>query len=99
MNKSIFAVALLAMSSSAAFADDSLPAKAMKDTPGVTGTGTTAEPTAKPDSGSLPDKAAKDAPGTTAAGTTDQPTVKPTDGSLADKAMKDAPATAPKSAE
>ncbi|MEQ1650866.1 MAG: hypothetical protein ABL897_00090 [Hyphomicrobium sp.] len=99
MNKSLLAVALLATSSCAAFADDSLPAKAMKDSPGVTGSGTTADPTAKPDSGSLPDKAMKDTPGVKADGTTADPTAKPADGSLADKAMKDAPATAPKSAE
>ncbi len=89
------AASMLAISSVAAFADDSLPAKAMKDSPGVTGAGTTADPTAKPKDGSLADKAMKDTPGVTGAGTTAEPTAKPTDGSLADKAMKDAPATAP----
>jgi hypothetical protein len=72
-------------------ADGSLPSKAMKDSPGVTGSGTTDVPTAKPESGSLADKAMKDAPGVTGPGSTDTPTVKPESGSLSDKTMKDAP--------
>jgi hypothetical protein len=80
-------------SAAAPDADTSLPAKAMKDSPGVTGGGTTDMPTAKPESGSLSDKAMKDAPGVSGPGTTDMPTVKPDSGSLADKAMKDAPGT------
>jgi hypothetical protein len=74
-------------------ADSSLPAKVMKDSPGVTGDGTTDTPTAKPESGSLSDKAMKDAPGVSGAGTTATPTAKPESGSLSDKAMKDAPGT------
>jgi hypothetical protein len=99
MTIQILAAALLASTSLLAFADDSLPAKAMKDSPGVQGEGTTADPTAKPKDGSLTDKAMKDTPGVTGAGTTANPTAKPTDGSLADKAMKDAPATAPAKTE
>ena len=99
MNKLLVAAALLASSSFAVFADDSLPAKAMQDSPGVTGDGTTADPTAKPDSGSLSDKAMKDSPGVTSDGKTANPTAKPRDGSLSDKAMKDAPATAPTKTE
>lgn len=72
-------------------ADSSLPAKVMKDSPGVAGEGTTDTPTAKPESGSLSDKAMKDAPGVSGPGKTTDPTAKPESGSLADKAMKDAP--------
>lgn len=91
----MIAAAFLAVSSMSVMADDSLPAKAAQDTPGVTGDGTTTTPTAKPADGSLPSKAAKDAPGVTGDGKTADPTAKPSDGSLADKAKKDAPATAP----
>jgi hypothetical protein len=87
----MLAALILAASGSMAFADDSLPKKAMDDAPGVTGAGTTATPTAKPDSGSLAEKAMKDAPGVTGAGTTSAPTAKPDSGSLSEKAMKDAP--------
>lgn len=62
MNKFILALALVAAASSNAMADD-LATKAMKDSPGVTGAGTTANPTAKPDSGSLSEKAMQDQPG------------------------------------
>jgi hypothetical protein len=95
----MIAAALLGLSSMAVMADDSLPAKAMKDNPGVTGAGTTANPTAKEKDGTLSDKAMKDTPGVTGAGTTADPTAKPADGSLSDKAMKDAPATAPTTTE
>ena len=90
MNKFILALALLAAASTSSFADD-LATKAMKDSPGVTGGGTTANPTAKPDSGSLAEKAMKDAPGVTGAGKTTAPTVKPDSGSLSEKAMLDQP--------
>ena len=92
MIKPFLAVTLLAFSTTFAFADNGLPAKAMKDLPGTTG-GTTATPTAKPDSGSLSEKAMQDQPGVNkdTTGTTATPTAKPADGSLSDKAMKDAP--------
>jgi hypothetical protein len=89
MTKHILAVLLLAATSSFASAED-LTSKEMTDSPGVTGGGTTANPTAKPDSGSLSEKAMK-APGVTGAGTTANPTAKPDSGSLSEKAMKDAP--------
>ena len=90
MKTRALALALFALSSSYAFADD-LSAKAMKDAPGVTGAGTTSNPTVKPNSGSLSEKAMKDAPGVTGGGATADPTVKPDSGSLSEKAMKDAP--------
>ena len=95
MNKPILALTILALSATFAFADNSLPAKAMEDHPGTTG-GATATPTAKPDSGSLSEKAMQDAPGVNKdkTGTTSDPTAKPADGSLSDKAMKDNPAIA-----
>jgi hypothetical protein len=91
--KIALAAAALVASFSIAYADDSLPAKAMKDAPGVTGGGATADPTAKPDSGSLSEKAMQDQPGVNKdkTGTTADPTAKPADGSLSDKEMKDAP--------
>jgi hypothetical protein len=93
MKTPFLAVTLLALSATFAFADNSLPAKAMKDHPGTT-SGATADPTAKPDSGSLSEKAMQDQPGVNkdTTGKTADPTAKPADGSLADKAMKDNPA-------
>ncbi len=90
MNKLILAIALLAATGSFASAED-LTSKAMKDLPGVTGSGATGNPTAKPDSGSLSEKAMQDAPGVTGNGATVNPTAKPDSGSLSEKAMKDAP--------
>lgn len=95
MKSRALALAVLAFSTSYAFADD-LSDKAMKDAPGVTGGGTTATPTVKPDSGSLSEKAMKDAPGVSGGGTTSTPTVKPESGSLSEKAMKDAPGVSQK---
>jgi hypothetical protein len=89
MNKFILAFALLAAAGTNSFADD-LSTKAMKDAPGVTGGGATANPIAKPDSGSLSEKAMK-APGVTGDGTTANPTAKPDSGSLSEKAMQDQP--------
>jgi hypothetical protein len=92
MKTPVLAAMLLALTTSFAFADNSLPAKAMKDLPGTTG-GATADPTVKPDSGSLSEKAMQDQPGVNKdnAGTTAAPTAKPDSGSLSEKAMKDAP--------
>ena len=92
MKMPVLAALALALTTSVALADNSLPAKAMKDLPGTTG-GATADPTAKPNSGSLSEKAMQDAPGVNkdTTGKTDMPTAKPESGSLADKAMKDAP--------
>jgi hypothetical protein len=93
MKRPFLAVTLLALSATFAFADNSLPAKAMKDHPGTTG-GATSDPTAKPDSGSLSEKAMQDQPGVNkdTTGKTADPTAKPADGSLTDKVMKDNPA-------
>jgi hypothetical protein len=62
----------------------------MKDQPGTTG-GSTANPTAVPDTGTATQKAMKDQPGT-AGGTTTNPTAKPEDSNVTTKAMKDQPA-------
>lgn len=93
--KTAFAAAvLLALSSSLALAveDGSVTGKAMKQHPGTSG-GSTATPTAKPDSGSLSEKQMQDQPGVNSdkTGTTATPNAKPEDGSLAGKEMMDAP--------
>jgi hypothetical protein len=90
--KSIKLAALfLAATTTFAFAGGDLQEKEMKDNPGVTGPGTTANPTAKPDPNGLAEKAMQDSPGVTGAGTTANPTSKPDDKSLTGKAMKDHP--------
>ena len=90
MKRNILTALALVASTTFAYAED-LQDKVMKDTPGVTSNGTTATPTAKPDSGSLSEKAMTDAPGVTGGGTTANPTAKPDSGSLSEKAMKDNP--------
>jgi hypothetical protein len=89
MKRMIFAALALAAFGTSVSAND-LSEKAMRDLPGVTGSGFTVNPTAKPSSGSLADKAAMDLIGRSAAGGTANPTSKPTDGGLSDKAMRDA---------
>ena len=93
MNKIILSTLALLASASLAFAaeDGSLTTKAMQDQPGTKG-GTTANPTAVPDTGTATQKAMKDQPGTMG-GSTDMPTAKPDSGSLSEKAMKDQPGT------
>jgi inosine/xanthosine triphosphate pyrophosphatase family protein len=93
MNKMIMsALAILASTTFAFAADDSsLTTKAMKDQPGTMG-GSTANPTAVPDTGAATQKAMKDQPGTMG-GSTDMPTAKSDGGSLSEKAMKDQPGT------
>lgn len=83
---------LAAVAPLAAFADDSTSAKEMKDHPGTMG-GSTAMPTAKPDSGSLSAQQMQQQPGVASdkTGTTATPNAKPDDTSLAGKEMKDAP--------
>lgn len=94
MYKSALAAIVLAMSATAAFSaeDKNLTGKAMEDHPGTTG-GSTAQPTAKPDSGSLSEKAMQDQPGVNKdkTGVTVDPNSVPEDGSLAAKAAADAP--------
>lgn len=90
MKTQFLAAILLALTSSVALAQNATE-KAMKDLPGNNGPGTTANATAKPDSGSLSEKAMQDQPGVNkdAAGKTVTPTAKVEDGSLTGKAMKD----------
>ncbi len=93
MLKPFLAATLLALSTSFALAEDnSLTGKAMSDLPGTMG-GTTANPTAKPNSGSLSEQQMQNQPGVNSdtAGTTAHPNAKPTDGSLSSKEMQDAP--------
>src|SRR5690349_9770075 len=98
MKKIVLATAVILATSSICLAqttkpdDSSLGTKAMKDQPGTSSGGSTANPTAKPADSSISDKAMKDQPGTMG-GSTDMPTAKPADSSISDKAMKDAPGT------
>jgi hypothetical protein len=94
MKTRILAALVIAASATLAFAEDgNVTTKAMKDLPGNTGAGTTANPTAKPDSGSLSEKQMQDQPGVNSdkSGKTANPTAKVEDGSLSAKEMKDAP--------
>lgn len=90
MNRIILATLFLAASHTLASARD-LSTKVMQDNPGVTGSGTTTNPTAKPDTGGLAEQAMRISPGVTGAGTTANPTAKPARGGLAEKAMQDHP--------
>ena len=94
MHKAILAAAMLALTSSfaAAAEDSNATTKAMKDHPGTTG-GSTATPTAKPDSGSLSEKQMQAQPGVNSdkSGSTATPNAKPADSSLQGKEMNDAP--------
>ncbi len=85
------AVPALALAQAEKSDPGSLSTKAMKDQPGNTSGGSTANPDAKPDSGSLSEKAMKDQPGNSGGGSTAAPTAKPDSGSLSEKAMKDQP--------
>ncbi|MDX2308435.1 MAG: hypothetical protein NW216_09375 [Hyphomicrobium sp.] len=91
MKSLTLAATILALSSALAFAGGDLQEKEMKDNPGVTGGGTTANPTAKPETGGLAEKAMQDLPGVTGDGTTANPTSKPDNKSLTGKAMQDHP--------
>jgi hypothetical protein len=88
------AIALFASTSLAFAAEDSnLTTKAMKDLPGNNGAGTTANPTAKPNSGSLSEKQMQEQPGVNSdkTGTTAMPNAKPSDSSLSGQEMKQNP--------
>ena len=95
MNKVILSAIALFASTSFAFAaeDSNLTTKAMKDLPGNNGAGTTANPTAKPNSGSLSEKQMQGQPGVNSdtTGTTAMPNAKPSDGSLAGQEMQQNP--------
>ena len=94
MHKAILAGAMLALTSSFAVAaeDSNVTTKAMKDHPGTTG-GSTATPTAKPNSGSLSEKQMQSQPGVNSdkTGTTATPNAKPGDSSISNKEMQDNP--------
>jgi hypothetical protein len=66
MKLPILTAIILAASASFAMAADDITDKVMKDNPGVTGDGTTANPTSNPDNKSLTGKAMKDHPGVNA---------------------------------
>jgi len=92
MMKPFLAAMVLALSTSVAFAaeDSNLTTKAMKDLPGNNGSGATANPTAKPNSGSLSEKQMQDQPGVNSdtTGRTATPNAKPSDGSLSGAEME-----------
>ncbi len=93
MLKPFLAATLLALSTSFALAEDnSLTGKAMSEHPGTMG-GSTANPTAKPNSGSLSEQQMQNQPGVNSdrLGTTASPNAVPADGSLSAKVMKDEP--------
>jgi hypothetical protein len=85
---------LLLVSSTVVFAaeDSNATTKAMSDHPGTMG-GTTADPTAKPNSGSLSEKQMQTQPGVNSdrTGTTAMPNAKPNDGSLSGTEMNQNP--------
>lgn len=90
MNRFILAALVLAASHSVASARD-LSTKVMQDNPGVTGSGVTVNPTAKPETGGLAEQAMRISPGVNGAGMTTNPTAKPAAQGLAEKAMQDHP--------
>lgn len=98
MNKPIFAGLALALAATVAAGpvyagvdEGSLSDKVMQDAPGTKG-GTTANPTAIPETGSATQKAMQDLPGTKG-GRTANPTGVPQSGALTQKAMGDHPGT------
>jgi hypothetical protein len=89
MKTQLLAAIALILVPAAVHAED-ISGKAMHDHPGVTGAGSTANPTAKPNSGSLSEKAMQAQPGVNnGGGNTVNPTAKAEDGNLTTKAMKD----------
>jgi hypothetical protein len=90
MKRIILATLILAATHSFASARD-LSTKVMQDNPGVTGAGSTVNPTAKPETGGLAEQAMRISPGVNGQGTTANPTAKPAAKGLAEKAMQDHP--------
>jgi hypothetical protein len=89
--KPFLAAMALALSATIAFAaDGNITTKAMGDHPGTMG-GSTANATAKPNSGSLSEKQMQNEPGVNSDthGMTATPNAKPDDGSIAGKEMQD----------
>jgi hypothetical protein len=88
------AAAVVLLSAGVAFAaeDSNSTTKAMSDHPGTSG-GSTAMPTAKPNSGSLSEKQMQQQPGVNSdtSGKTDMPNAKPNDSSLSGGEMKQNP--------
>jgi hypothetical protein len=93
MMKPFLAATMLALSASIAFAADDLSTKEMKDNPGVSSGGSTATPTAKPNSGSLSERQMQHQPGVNSdkTGSTAMPNVKPADSSLSGAEMDQNP--------
>lgn len=93
MMKPFLAASMLALSASFAFAADDLSTKEMKDNPGVSGGGGTANPTAKPNSGSLSEHQMQHQPGVNSdtTGRTEMPNAKPADSSLSGAEMNQNP--------
>lgn len=93
MMKPFLAATMLVLSASVVFAADDVSTKVMKDNPGVSGGGSTAMPTAKPNSGSLSEGQMQHQPGVNSdkTGTTAMPNVKPADGSLSGEEMDQNP--------
>lgn len=90
MKTHLLAALVLALTSSVAVAQN-ITEKAMKDHPGHNGSGSTANATAKPNSGSLAERAMQLQPGVNSdrTGRTVNPTAHVQDGSLSGKVMKD----------
>lgn len=88
--KSIVIALVMVATSSFAYAEN-ITEKAMQDHPGHVGAGSTADPTAKPNSGSLSEKSMQIQPGvnTDRTSTTSEPTAQPDSSSLSGKAMRD----------
>ena len=68
-----------------------LSTKVMQDNPGVSGAGTTVNPTAKPETGGIAEQAMRISPGVNGPGTTANPTAEPAARGLAEEAMQDHP--------
>lgn len=94
MKPHILAALIFAASSSLAIAQNATE-KAMKDHPGHTGAGSTATPTAKPDSGTLSEKQMQNQPGVNSdkTGKTSSPNAQPDINSLSGKVMQDSTTT------
>ena len=92
MNKLLIATAVLMAGTGLALAQSDLPAGAKDDTPGATGAGSTADPTAKPKASDLPAGAKDAAPEPTTGGSTGDPNAKPKSSDLPAGAEEKMPA-------
>lgn len=89
MKTHLIAAALIVAASSSFAQAENLTEKAMHDHPGHVGAGTTANPTAKPDSYSLDAKVMSDNPGVAGKGRTVNANAQPDSHSLSGKVMKE----------